>query len=195
MLRKKNIHTHIFWSFYVLVLFLTVIIISGQNNEKKLEILKLQNQVNNMNVELQKDKSELKRIELLKYKETIMNKKHPIFSKIAEVVFKKSKEYKVDPNLIMGLIEVESNFKPYAVSSKGAYGLMQVNYSVWKKELKINTEKIFEIDYNIDLGIKILKMYMDESNGDVLRALHLYNNGYLYNNEAYKYKVISTVFF
>ncbi|MEN8152682.1 MAG: lytic transglycosylase domain-containing protein [Acidobacteriota bacterium] len=195
MFQKKNIYIRIFWSFYIFAMFSTVIFIAKQNNEKKLEIVNLQEQVSNLEVELETDRKELKKVELLKYKEMLMNKKHPIFSKIMDVVFKKSKEYKIDPNIIMGLIQVESNFKPYAVSNRGAYGLMQVNYSVWKKELNINTEKIFDIEYNIDLGIRILRMYIDESKGDILRALHLYNNGYLYNNEAYKYKVISTVFF
>ena len=71
---------------------------------------------------------------------------------------------------------------------------MQINYKVWKNEFSIDPEKIFNIDYNIDLGIKILKRYLKVAKGDIMRALHLYNNGYLYNNEAYKYKVISTVF-
>ena len=44
--------------------------------------------------------------------------------------YRKSRDFGFSPYLIMSLIQVESNFDPYAVSSVGAYGLMQVNYSV-----------------------------------------------------------------
>ena len=194
MFRKKVFLTNIFWIFYVLVLFLTVIFLSKQNNEKKSEIIALNQTINKMEIELENAKNDLESIPHLKYKAEVLRKKYPSFAKITEVVFRKSQEHKVDPNLIMGLIEIESNFKRYAVSNKGAYGLMQINYKVWKNELSIDPEKIFNIDYNIDLGIKILKRYLKVAKGDIMRALHLYNNGYLYNNEAYKYKVISTVF-
>ena len=92
------------------------------------------------------------------------------------------------------LIEVESAFRPYVVSHAGAYGLMQVNYKVWKNEYNIDYSKICDIEYNVELGIKILKRYMKKSNGNILRALHLYNNGYLHNNHKYKYKVLATNF-
>ena len=72
---------------------------------------------------------------------------------------------------------------------------MQINYSVWKNELAINFRKIFDIEYNIDLGLQVLKRYYRKTGGDLLRTLHLYNNGYLHNNEKYKYKVISTCFY
>ncbi len=194
MFRKKVYLTNIFWIFYVVALFLTVIFLSRQNNEKKAEIIALNKQIDKMEVVMQSAKNDLKLVPQLKYKAEVLKKKYPSFSKITEVVFRKSLEHGVNPNLIMGLIEIESNFKRFAVSGKGAYGLMQINYKVWKNELEIDPEKIFEIEYNIDMGIRILKRYMKVAKGDIMKALHLYNNGYLYNNEAYKYKVISTVF-
>ncbi|MCP5104178.1 MAG: hypothetical protein GY950_12400, partial [bacterium] len=42
-------------------------------------------------------------------------------------------------------------------------------------------------------GLQILKQYYDESKGNMRMALHLYNNGYLYNNTAYPDKVSSAV--
>ena len=95
----------------------------------------------------------------------------------------------------MSIIQVESDFKPYAVSKAGAYGLMQINYSVWKDELNIRFNRIYEKEYNIELGLKILKHYYDETNGDLLKALFHYNNGYKFNNTAYSGKVISTLFY
>lgn len=194
MFRKKVYLTNLFWVFYVMVLFLTVVFLSKQNNEKKSEIITLNQKINKMELELENTRKDLDSIPQLKYKAEVLKKKYPSFSKITEVVFRKSQEHGVDPNLIMGLIEIESNFKRFAVSSAGAYGLMQINYKVWKNEFEINSERIFEIEYNINIGIKILKRYLKVAKGDIMRALHLYNNGYLYNNEAYKYKVISTVF-
>lgn len=194
MFRKKIYLKNIFWIFYVMVLFLTVVFLSKQNNEKKSEIIALNQKINKMEIELNNTKRDLDSIPKLKYKAEVLRKKYPSFSKITEVVFRKSQEHGVDPNLIMGLIEIESNFKRFAVSSAGAYGLMQINYKVWKNEFEINSERIFEIEYNINIGIQILKRYLKVAKGDIMKALHLYNNGYLYNNEAYKYKVISTVF-
>jgi len=194
MFRKKVFFTNIFWIFYVMVLFLTVVFLSKQNNEKKSEIMTLNQKINKMEMELADSRNDLEEIPYLKYKAEVLRKKYPSFARISEVVFKKSREHQVDPNLIMGLIEIESNFKRFAVSNAGAYGLMQINYKVWKDELNIDSEKIFNIEYNIDLGIRILKNYLKVAEGDIMKALHLYNNGYLYNNEAYKYKVISTVF-
>ncbi len=194
MFRKKVYLTNIFWIFYVMVLFLTVVFLSNQNNEKKSEIIALNKRIDNMKVELEKNRKDLTLIPELKYKSDVLRRKYPSFAKITEIVFKKSIENGLDPNLIMGLIEIESNFKRYAVSSKGAYGLMQINYKVWKDEYNINPERIFDIEYNVDIGMKILKRYLKVAKGDLMKALHLYNNGYLYNNEAYKYKVISTVF-
>jgi len=194
MLKKGVFKTNIFLVFYVMTLFLIVVFLSKQNNRNKYEIISLNKQIDKMKTELKESEIDLELIPQLKYKAEVLRKKYPSFAKITEIVFRKSKEYKVNPNLIMGLIEIESNFKRFAVSSKGAYGLMQINYKVWKDEFEINTDRIFEIEYNIDIGIKILKRYLQVSKGNIMKALHLYNNGYLYNNDAYKYKVISTVF-
>jgi len=194
MFKKKLSMINIFWVFYVMVLFLTVVFLSDQNNERKSKILDLNKKITILEGKLANNKMNLSLIPELKYKSEALKRKYPSFAKITEIVFRKSKDYGLDPNLIMGLIEIESNFKRYAVSSKGAYGLMQINYNVWKDEYNLNPERIFDIEYNIDIGMKILKRYLKVAKGDLMQALHLYNNGYLYNNEAYKYKVISTVF-
>ncbi len=132
---------------------------------------------------------------LLRYRDSVFRKREPEFANIIEVVYHKSRQYGVDPDLVMSMIQVESDFRPDAVSNAGAYGLMQINYSVWKDELAINSTRLFEITYNIDLGVRILKHYLQVARGDVMRALHLYNNGYLFNNENYKYKVASSIYY
>lgn len=144
---------------------------------------------------IQTNESKLKQFELYAYKVQSFDRKYPVFSQILDNVYAKSKDYGFNPDLILGVIEVESNYNPTAVSNRGAYGLMQVNLSVWKRELSIDVDRIFEIGYNVDLGMKILKQYYDESNGNINRALHLYNNGYLYNNTKYVGKVQQSLFY
>lgn len=195
MRKKRFISPTIFLVFYITVLFSIVAFLSKNNNDKKSKIVELESRIKVMNITLEMARYDMNRIDILKYKEKVMRKKYPLFSKISEVVYLKSKEYKINPDLILALIEIESSFKPNSISTQGAYGLMQINYKVWKKELNIDSSKIFDIEYNVDLGIRILKMYLKESKGDLMKALHLYNNGYYYNNEKYKYKVISTIFF
>jgi len=132
---------------------------------------------------------------LLKFQCDMMARKYPLFSRVVKTVYSKSREHNIDPKLLMSIIETESAFNPYAVSSAGAYGLMQVNYSIWKDELAIDHQKIFDISYNMELGIKILKNYLKIANNDLHKALYYYNNGFTLNNHGYTSKVISTVFF
>jgi soluble lytic murein transglycosylase-like protein len=134
------------------------------------------------------------RLDLLEFKSSTFQKKFPEFSRIVDVAFRKARRYGFNPNLVLSVIQVESAFNPLAVSSAGACGLMQVRYSVWKDAMKIDPRHLFDVDYNIDLGLRILKQYHDEAGGSIRRALFLYNNGYKYNNTGYIAKVNSSVY-
>jgi soluble lytic murein transglycosylase-like protein len=118
----------------------------------------------------------------------------PNFSETIKTVYKKSNEYGFNPYLVMAMIQVESGFNPNAVSTAGAYGLMQVNYAVWKDELNIDFERIFEKEYNIDLGLKILKHYYDKANGNIFIALSRYCSGYNPNCPVYNSKILTSRF-
>jgi len=142
--------------------------------------------------ELVKYRNLMKDYELYKFKAMALKSKYPNFDKIASIVYKKSKDYGFKPELILALIKVESDFNQYAISPAGAYGLMQINYNVWKDYYKIDPNKLFDIEYNIDLGLKILKHYYDQAGGDLDLALFRYNNGYLYKNKSYVKKVVLT---
>lgn len=133
-------------------------------------------------------------IDLLEFKSATFQKKFPEFSRIVEVAFRKARRYGFHPNLVLSVIQVESAFNPLAVSAAGAYGLMQVRYAVWRDALGIDKARIFDVDYNIDLGLRILRQYCDASGGSVRRALFLYNNGYLYNNTRYLAQVSSSIY-
>ena len=78
------------------------------------------------------------------------------------------------PELILALIEVESNFDPYAVSVAGALGLMQV-MPFWINEIGRPDDNLIKINTNLRYGCTILKFYLDKENGDLRRALGRYN--------------------
>ncbi len=192
---KKTIFILISLTLIVAILTANLLKVSVENKHRKKEIEILNTRLDKMKQKMHTHQVQMDKVDFLIYRDKVVRKKYSVFSKIVDVVYYKSKEYGFNPNLILSLIQIESNFKPRAKSSKGAYGLMQVNYSVWKEELDIDNLRIFNIEYNIDLGMQILKRYYDEARGDLLKTLHLYNNGYLHNNQKYKHKVVSSVFY
>lgn len=94
--------------------------------------------------------------------------------KILSAVFHEAKIAGVDPELILGIIIVESKFDKYAVSKAGAIGLMQI-MPFWLKEIKPLNNNLFDIETNIHLGCTILKNYIDVEKGNLFYALGRYN--------------------
>ncbi|MFQ6404741.1 lytic transglycosylase domain-containing protein [Methylophilus sp. 'Pure River'] len=80
----------------------------------------------------------------------------------------------LDPQLVLGLIQVESGFKKYAVSSVGARGYMQV-MPFWVKSIGTNEHNLFDMRLNLRYGCTILRHYLDIERGDYYRALGRYN--------------------
>lgn len=80
----------------------------------------------------------------------------------------------LDPQLVLGLIQVESGFKKYAVSSAGARGYMQV-MPFWVKLIGGRNDNLFHLRMNLRYGCTILKHYLDIEKGDLFRALGRYN--------------------
>ncbi|MBS4098751.1 MAG: lytic transglycosylase domain-containing protein [Sulfuricella sp.] len=80
----------------------------------------------------------------------------------------------LDPQLVLGLIQVESGFKKYAVSSAGARGFMQV-MPFWIKEIGAPDQNLFHLRINLRYGCTILRHYLDIEKGDLFRALGRYN--------------------
>jgi soluble lytic murein transglycosylase-like protein len=81
---------------------------------------------------------------------------------------------RLDPQLVLGLIEVESAFRKYAVSSAGARGYMQV-MPFWIKLIGKPDHNLFNLRTNLRYGCVILRHYLDIENGDYYRALGRYN--------------------
>ena len=80
----------------------------------------------------------------------------------------------LDPQLVLGLIQVESGFKKYSVSSAGARGFMQV-MPFWIKVIGRNDDNLFHLRTNLRYGCTILRHYLDIEQGDLYRALGRYN--------------------
>jgi soluble lytic murein transglycosylase-like protein len=81
---------------------------------------------------------------------------------------------RLDPQLVLGVIEVESGFRKYAVSPAGARGYMQV-MPFWVKLIGQSGHNLFHLRTNIAYGCTILRFYLDLENGDYFRALGRYN--------------------
>jgi soluble lytic murein transglycosylase-like protein len=78
------------------------------------------------------------------------------------------------PELVLAVIEVESNFDRYAVSVAGALGLMQI-MPFWLEEIGRPDDNLLHINTNLRYGCTILKYYLDKEKGDLRRALGRYN--------------------
>jgi soluble lytic murein transglycosylase-like protein len=81
---------------------------------------------------------------------------------------------RLDPQLVLGIIEVESGFRKYAVSPAGARGYMQV-MPFWIAMIGQPKHNLFHLRINLAYGCAILRHYLDLENGDYFRALGRYN--------------------
>lgn len=89
-------------------------------------------------------------------------------------VWQEAARHAIDPDLAMAVIEVESSFDRFAISSAGAQGLMQV-MPFWKHELGRSEDNLTEVETNVRYGMTILAHYLQRESGDVVRALTRYH--------------------
>jgi soluble lytic murein transglycosylase-like protein len=78
------------------------------------------------------------------------------------------------PGLVMAVLNVESGFDRWAVSSAGAVGLMQV-MPFWPERLGMRRYELTRVSANLSMGCAILRYYLDNERRDVRRALERYN--------------------
>ena len=107
---------------------------------------------------------------------------------ILERVYCESKRLKLPAGLVMAVIEVESRFDRWAVSSAGAVGLMQV-MPFWPKHLGMTNDQLVRIPQNIRMGCTILKYYLEREKGVYTKALARYNGSV--NRRHYPDKVLT----
>ncbi len=92
-----------------------------------------------------------------------------------QTVWYEARRAGLDESLVLGLIQVESNFRKYAVSSVGARGYMQV-MPFWVRLLGDgDASKLFHMQTNLRFGCVILRHYLDRENGNLFMALGRYN--------------------
>ena len=91
-----------------------------------------------------------------------------------KAVYYEAKRAGLDPQMVLGLIQVESGFKKYSVSSAGARGYMQV-MPFWVRLIGSKDNNLFHMRTNLRFGCTILRHYLDIENGDIYRALGRYN--------------------
>ena len=92
-----------------------------------------------------------------------------------EATWYESSRAGLDPGLVLGLIQVESAYRKYAVSMVGARGYMQV-MPFWTKVIGDNDRrKLFHMQTNLRYGCSILRMYIDMERGNLYLALGRYN--------------------
>ena len=80
----------------------------------------------------------------------------------------------LDPQLVLGVIHHESNFRKYAISTADARGYMQV-MPFWVRLIGTPDQNLFQLRTNLRYGCTILRHYLDVENGDLYRALGRYN--------------------
>ena len=80
----------------------------------------------------------------------------------------------LDPQLVLGVMEVESGFRKYAVSHAGARGFMQV-MPFWVRLIGTPDQNLFQLRTNLRYGCTILRHYLDRERGNLSNALGRYN--------------------
>jgi len=92
-----------------------------------------------------------------------------------EALWYESKRAGLEPALVLGLVQVESGYRKYAISSAGARGYMQV-MPFWARTIgRGDPSQLFHMQTNLRFGCTILRHYLDIEKGDLFMALGRYN--------------------
>jgi len=106
---------------------------------------------------------------------------------LLRAIHQESKRAGVKPELVLSLIQIESRFDRFALSSVGAQGLMQV-MPFWKDEIGRPEDNLMDLHTNLRYGCTILAYYMAKENQNLVRALARYNGSL--GKTAYPEKVL-----
>lgn len=93
---------------------------------------------------------------------------------LLKLIHREARRVNLQPELVMAVIEIESSFDRWAISSVGARGLMQV-MPFWLKEIGKPGDNLFDPQTNLRMGCTILRHYLDKEKGNLIRALGRYN--------------------
>ena len=93
---------------------------------------------------------------------------------LLRMVHAEARRAELSPELVLAVIQVESNFDRFAISVVGARGLMQI-MPFWLEELGRPDDNLFDVHTNLRFGTTILRYYLDIEKGHESRALARYN--------------------
>ncbi len=99
---------------------------------------------------------------------------NPASSNLDRMIQRSARRHQVDPDLVRAIVRVESNYNPYAVSSRGAQGLMQLIPATARR---FGVRDAFDPSANLEGGIRYLKHLMELYDGDLELVLAAYNAG------------------
>ncbi len=100
---------------------------------------------------------------------------HHVRLEFLETAWYESRRAGLETALVLGLIQVESGFRKYAISSAGARGYMQV-MPFWARLIGNGDDRrLFHMQTNLRFGCAILRHYLDVERGDLFMALGRYN--------------------
>jgi hypothetical protein len=105
---------------------------------------------------------------------TSITREHPARGRVAQMVRRLAPEYRLDPNLVLAVIEAESNFNASARSPKNAQGLMQL---IPETAERFGVRNVWDPEQNIRGGMAYLRWLMGYFDGDLQRVLAAYNAG------------------
>jgi soluble lytic murein transglycosylase-like protein len=98
----------------------------------------------------------------------------PHKEKLERMVKETAERHKVDPDLVRAVVNVESGWNPFAVSRKGAFGLMQLIPGTARR---MGVNDVFDPQQNLDGGVRYLHSLLERYNGSLPLALAAYNAG------------------
>ena len=101
-------------------------------------------------------------------------KDHKERIELLNMIHAEARRVNLQPELVMAIIQIESNFDRWAISSVGARGLMQV-MPFWLKEIGRPGDDLFNARTNLRMGCTILRHYLDKEKGNLIKALGRYN--------------------
>ena len=122
------------------------------------------------------DKSERRFVGLMAHNKALSERLHNghLRHDLLQTIYYEAKRAGLEPDLVLAVIRVESNFRKYAISSAGARGFMQV-MPAWANIVGETSSDLFNLRTNLRLGCAILRNYLDQERGNLHRALARYN--------------------
>ena len=96
---------------------------------------------------------------------------------LLKFVYGEANRQGLDPDLVLAVMNIESHFNRFAISSAGAQGLMQV-MPFWRMEIGRPQDNLTHVETNIRYGTVILAHYLEVAKGDLVEALARYNGSY-----------------